>query len=100
MQVDDPNDFVRIEIREALSRNIPVVPVLLDEIPMPKIEQLPDGMKRLVPRQAEFVGTKSHDRRSKLRWCGSCGQRDGRDHNNEHDYQFGLFNETEVSDQP
>jgi hypothetical protein len=61
MRLDDPNDFVRIEIREALSRNIPVVPVLLDETPMPKIEQLPDDMKGLVRRQAEFVAYRTFD---------------------------------------
>jgi len=43
--LDDPNDFVRVEIREALSRNIPVVPVLLDGALMPEAEQLPGDMK-------------------------------------------------------
>jgi hypothetical protein len=54
-RLDDPNDFVRVEIREALSRNIPVVPVLLDGTSMPDTEHLPEDMKGLVRRQAEFV---------------------------------------------
>src|SRR5574337_1156833 len=29
-RLDDPNDFVRIEIEAALNRNVPVIPVLVD----------------------------------------------------------------------
>src|SRR4029077_10147581 len=54
-------DFVRVEIREALKRGIPVVPVLLDGTPMPDPEHLPDDLKRLVRRQAEFVEFRSFD---------------------------------------
>ncbi len=50
-----PGDFVRIEIAEALARDIPVVPVLLDGAPMPEPGQLPDELKELVYRHAEFV---------------------------------------------
>jgi hypothetical protein len=54
--VDDPEDWVRIEIGEALSRDgIQVVPVLLDDTPMPRIDQLPDELKTLVYRNAEKV---------------------------------------------
>ena len=60
-RLDDPNDFVRIEIREALSRGIPIVPVLLDGASMPDTEQLPDDMKGLVRRQAEFVAYRTFD---------------------------------------
>jgi hypothetical protein len=49
-RLDDPNDFVRIEIVTALQREIPVVPVLLDT-PMPNAEQLPEPLKPLVKRQ-------------------------------------------------
>jgi hypothetical protein len=52
---------VRVEIREALSRNIPVVPVLLDGALMPEAEQLPGDMKGLVHRQAEFVAYRTFD---------------------------------------
>jgi hypothetical protein len=37
-RLDNPNDFVRIEVRKALSRGITVVPVLLDGATMPDPE--------------------------------------------------------------
>lgn len=51
----NPGDFVRIEIAEALARDIPVVPVLLDGAHLPDPAQLPDDLKELVYRHAEFV---------------------------------------------
>jgi len=51
-RLDDPNDFVRIEIEVALKRNVPVIPVLVDGAAMPRADQLPDGLKTLVRRQA------------------------------------------------
>ena len=54
-RLDNKNDFVRIEIGEALARGIPVVPVLLDDTEMPDIGRLPEDLKELVDRQAEFV---------------------------------------------
>ena len=51
-RLDDPNDFVRIEIEAALKRNVPVIPVLVDGAAMPRADQLPDGLKALVRRQA------------------------------------------------
>jgi TIR domain len=60
-RLDNPKDFVRIEICAALSRAIPVVPVLLEGAKMPEAEQLPKDMRMLVRRQAEFVGYLSFD---------------------------------------
>ena len=60
-RLDNPNDFVRIEIGEALARNIPVVPVLIDGAPLPDIGLLPDVLKELVDRQAEFVEYRTFD---------------------------------------
>jgi Hsp70 protein/TIR domain-containing protein len=54
-RLDSKNDFVRIEIGEALARGIPVVPVLLDGTEMPDVDLLPEDLKELVDRQAEFV---------------------------------------------
>jgi len=54
-RLDNPSDFARIEIGEALARGIPVVPVLIDGTPMPEIHRLPDDLKALVDRQAGFV---------------------------------------------
>jgi hypothetical protein len=60
-RLDNPSDFVRIEIGEALARDIPVVPVLIDGTPMPDIDLLPDDLKGLVDRQAEFVEYRTFD---------------------------------------
>jgi hypothetical protein len=59
-RLDNPSDFVRIEIGEALARGIPVVPVLLDGAPMPDIHLLSDDLRELVDRQAEFVWSTAH----------------------------------------
>lgn len=60
-RVDNPNDFVRTEISEALARGIPVVPVLLDGTSMPNVNLLPDDLKELVDRQAEYVEYRTFD---------------------------------------
>lgn len=51
-RIESPLDFVRIEIEAALSRKIPVIPVLIDDTVMPKSEQLPDALQTLARRQA------------------------------------------------
>ena len=60
-RLDNPSDFVRIEVREALKRNIPVVPVLLDGASLPDAEELPDELKKLVRRQAQVVDFRTFD---------------------------------------
>jgi hypothetical protein len=60
-RLDNPNDFVRIEVREALKRGIPVVPVLLDGASMPAEDELPDDLKKLVRRHAQFVDFRTFD---------------------------------------
>jgi tetratricopeptide (TPR) repeat protein len=49
-RLDNPNDFVRIEISAALQRDIPVIPILLDGARMPKGDQLPDELSELTMR--------------------------------------------------
>ena len=51
-RLDDPNDFVRIELASALRRDIPVVPVLVRGAKMPRVEQLPDDLKEMAYRNA------------------------------------------------
>jgi WD domain, G-beta repeat len=60
-RLDNTFDFVCVEIREALKRGIPVVPVLFDDAPMPDAEALPEDLRRLVRRQAEFVQFRTFD---------------------------------------
>ena len=40
-RLEQPNDFVRLEIESALKRNIPVTPVLVQGAQMPTVDQLP-----------------------------------------------------------
>lgn len=54
-RLDDPNDFVRLEIASALGRNIAVIPVLVHDAKMPHPEQLPDNLKDLAYRNSVEV---------------------------------------------
>jgi tetratricopeptide (TPR) repeat protein len=51
-RLDDPDDTVRLEIEAALARNILVIPVLVDNTPMPRRQQLPNGLVSLARRNA------------------------------------------------
>jgi TIR domain len=61
-RLDDPDDFVAIEITAALERNIRVVPVLIDGARMPKAGELTDELKPLMRRQALEVRHSQFDR--------------------------------------
>ena len=56
-RIDDPTDFVRLEIATALQRGIPVIPVLIDDTPMPQVENLPADLKGLAFRNALILDT-------------------------------------------
>ena len=49
-RLDDANDFVRLETAAALSRGIPVVPVLVQDAARPTEQDLPDALKELAFR--------------------------------------------------
>src|ERR1700689_4651213 len=49
-RLDDPHDYVRVEIAAALQRDIPVIPVLLDGAEMPRADQLPKEISELALR--------------------------------------------------
>jgi hypothetical protein len=51
-RLDDPDDFVRLEIEAALSRGVRVIPILVDGASMPRPDELPDSLVPLVRRQA------------------------------------------------
>src|ERR1044072_4845278 len=51
-RIDDPSDFVRIEIESALKRNIPVIPVLVDSVKMPSAADLPPSIQNIAYRNA------------------------------------------------
>lgn len=54
-RLDDPDDYVRMEIERALSRGIRVIPVLVDGIRMPAPSDLPVTLAPLVRRQAQQI---------------------------------------------
>ena len=51
-RLDDPRDFIRLEVGTALRRNIRVVPVLVQDAAMPTDGELPDDLKLLARRNA------------------------------------------------
>ena len=54
-RVDDPGDWVRIEIETALERDIPVIPLLVDGASFPREEDLPPSLQKLVYRHGTPV---------------------------------------------
>jgi hypothetical protein len=65
-RLDNPHDFVRLEIEAALARNIRVVPVLVGGAIMPAAHQLPSAIEALSRRQAHEL--------SDSRWDYDVGQ--------------------------
>jgi hypothetical protein len=51
-RLDSTHDYVRIELAAALTRDIPVIPVLVDGAMMPSEDTLPDDLKSLARRHA------------------------------------------------
>jgi hypothetical protein len=54
-RLDDPADFVRMEIESALRRNIPVIPILLAQTQMPKADAMPESLRDLAYRNGSLV---------------------------------------------
>jgi hypothetical protein len=50
--LDDPTDYVRVEIESALKRDIRVIPVLVDGASMPRPSDLPPSLQALARRNA------------------------------------------------
>jgi hypothetical protein len=51
-RLDNRDDFVRLEIEAALTRKVRVIPILVDGARMPRGDELPDSLAKLVHRQA------------------------------------------------
>jgi hypothetical protein len=54
-RLDDPNDFVRLEIASALARDVAVIPVLVHDAKMPRPTDLPENLKNLAFRNSVEV---------------------------------------------
>jgi len=49
-RIDDPTDFVRLEVASALESGIPIIPVLINNTPMPDAQHLPPELEGLAFR--------------------------------------------------
>ncbi len=46
-RLDDPSDYVRVEVRRLLARKTPIIPVLIGNAGMPRPEELPEDLSEL-----------------------------------------------------
>jgi len=60
-RLDDPRDFVRLEIGTALRRGIPVIPVLVGNVDMPAEDDLPTDLKPLARMQGKALSNERWD---------------------------------------
>jgi hypothetical protein len=60
-RIDDPQDWVRIELRAAFERGITVVPTLLDGATMPGADELPRDVAKLALSQFRYVRGRSFE---------------------------------------
>lgn len=51
-RLEDPHDYVRLEVRAALRRGLPILPVLVEGARMPGADDLPDDLRPLHRLQA------------------------------------------------
>ncbi|MGH3039402.1 MAG: TIR domain-containing protein, partial [Gaiellaceae bacterium] len=51
-RLDDPDDFVRLEIEAALKQKVRVIPILVEGAEMPSADELPSSLTPLARRQA------------------------------------------------
>jgi formylglycine-generating enzyme required for sulfatase activity len=54
-RLENPSDFVRIEVEAALARNVPVIPVLVQNAAMPQERELPSSLTPLAYRNGILV---------------------------------------------
>jgi tetratricopeptide (TPR) repeat protein len=58
-RLDDPDDTVRLEVEAALERDIRVIPILVEGAVMPRRQELPESLARLVRRNALRISHES-----------------------------------------
>ena len=62
-RLDDPADWVRLEIEAAFNRGVRIIPVLVDGAKMPAASELPSTLRGLAHRQAVALNPASLDTR-------------------------------------
>ena len=65
-RLEDPDDFVRLEVAAGLARDIRVIPVLVEGAVMPRAHELPEPIRTLARRNALEI--------SDLRWRHDAGR--------------------------
>ena len=60
-RLDNPGDYVRVEIETALTRKIRVIPILVDAAQMPRANELPATLAPLVRRNAVEINPLTFD---------------------------------------
>jgi hypothetical protein len=60
-RLDDPGDYVQVEIETAPLRKIRVIPILVDEARMPGADELPPTLAPLVRRNAVEISPLTFD---------------------------------------
>ncbi|MEW8049499.1 MAG: toll/interleukin-1 receptor domain-containing protein [Candidatus Thiodiazotropha sp.] len=54
-RLDQPGDYVRIELQSALKRNIPIIPLLVRRASMPEADELPESIREISKRNGMHV---------------------------------------------
>ena len=60
-RIDDPGDFIRLEIRYALEAGIQIIPILLNSTQMPLAADLPSDIRNVAHLNAIVVGENEFD---------------------------------------
>jgi hypothetical protein len=78
VRILEAGDFVRAEVAASLASGRRVIPVLLNNAPMPDGDALPDDVRSIVKRNAVFVRHLSFDQDIELLLDAVSGRRHGR----------------------
>ncbi len=70
-RLDDPDDFVRLEIVAALAREVRVIPVLIDGARMPRADELPAELVPLTRRHAVEITPAGFDTARLVTWLAT-----------------------------
>jgi TIR domain len=60
-RLEDPVDYVRLEVSAALDRDIPIIPVLIDGTALPLGESLPEPLRPLIQKQTASLENVSYE---------------------------------------
>ncbi len=81
-RLDDPHDFVRVEVQAALDREVLLIPVLVNRVKMPKPEDLPYELRSLTNYKAFEIRHRRFDSDFEslvaelAQYLGDCIQKD------------------------